>query len=72
MTRSATHKLHAYLALVTCCSWPRGALRLPELAIVAAPFAALLVLGLARLQPPAQIEARVELPRERAPCRVRS
>ena len=66
MTRSATHKLHAYLWLVSLLLMGAWGARRPELVILAAPFAVLLLAGLAQLEAPAKIEMSLDLPRERA------
>jgi uncharacterized protein (DUF58 family) len=64
--RSATPKLHAYLLLVGLLLVAAWGARRPELALLAAPFAVVVLLGLAQLDEAARVEADLELPRERA------
>ena len=66
MTRTATFKLHSYLALVAILVVAAFALRRPELVVVAAPFALLLALGLARGGGVPRVSLHMDCPREQA------
>jgi uncharacterized protein (DUF58 family) len=65
VTRRATAKLHAYLALVAALLVAAFAARRPEMAVVAAPFALALAVALAADRGVADVEARVEVDRDR-------
>lgn len=65
MTRSASPRLHGTATLAAVGLLGALALRRPELAVLAAPFAALLALGL-QLDRPPRVRAWLELERERA------
>ena len=65
MMRSASARLHATATLTALGLLGALALRRPELAVLAAPFAALLAIGL-RLDRPPEVRAWLELERDRA------
>ena len=65
MTRSATSKLGAYTALAGLGLVAALVVGRPELAALAAPFAALLVVGLSLAEKPRLVAAAFELDRER-------
>ena len=66
MRRSATVKLHAYLALVAALLAVAFALRKPEMIIIATPFAIMLVAGLLKAAEKPHIAIAMQCPRERA------
>jgi uncharacterized protein (DUF58 family) len=65
MRRSATPKLHAYVAVVALALTAAFVARRPEMVLVAAPFAVLLALALPTAGQVARVEVSVRWPRER-------
>jgi uncharacterized protein (DUF58 family) len=65
VTRAATPKLGAYVGLAALGMLAALAVRLPELAVVAAPFAVVAAIGLAAVRRP-ELAAELTLDRERA------
>jgi len=66
MKRTATFKLHSYLALVAVLLVVAFALSRPEMVMIASPFAVLLVAGLSRTGDVPDVTLGVQWPRERA------
>ena len=65
MRRSATPKLHAYVAVVALALTAAFVARRPEMVLVATPFAILLALALPTAGQVANVEVSVRWPRER-------
>ena len=65
MRRSATPKLHAYVAVVALALTAAFVARRPEMVLVATPFAILLALALPTAGQVAKVEVSVRWPRER-------
>lgn len=66
MRRSATPKLHAYIAVVALALAAAFVARRPEMVLVATPFAVLLAVALPTVDQVANVEVSARWPRERA------